>query len=202
MGTKAARQRCAEIFEQMPLVGYRDGLGSSELGGWCIGITTIPTPDGKGRASFEPGCHLGHSAIRQDSKAALPFEITDQRAVAMPTAPRPILETHHARWLKWRVGETTKPTQERIWATTQPQDGAETRAWFCPKSQSQSLQPFFEANGSASRALGHRRDGLGKGLWRAGGLLTKEAADLDYQPTSPMAPGQSGQRTLLVAVKA
>src|SRR5215469_17439352 len=102
----------------------------------------------------------------------------------MPTAPGPIIEADDVWRLNWIVRETAKQAQERIWATTHPQDGGEARALFSSKSQNKPLQHLFESNSPTSIALGHRRNGFCKGPARAGRLLTKEAADLDHQPNS------------------
>jgi hypothetical protein len=132
---------------------------------------------------IQPGRALGG---RTPGKILLSRVLT---ATSVTSCRTPIIKTDHTRWLKWIIGETAKQPQERIWATTYPQDRREARALFSPKRQSKPLQHLFESNGPASIALGQSRNAFRKGLSRAGRLLAKEAMDLDHQPNSMTAPG-------------
>jgi hypothetical protein len=167
---KTALQRFAEIFEQMPFICHLGGLWSSQSGGCRIRITAIPAHDFNRRISFEPSGYRSRIPIRQEIKPTMPFQITDQCPVPMPTTPGPIIKTDHTRRLNWIVGEAAKQPQERIWATTHPQDGGKARALLSPKGQSQALQHFFESNGPTSIALSYRRNSFRKGFARANWL--------------------------------
>src|SRR5690348_2015598 len=138
----------------MPPIAYLESLRRSESGGCGIGIGSIPANDFDRGISLEPGSHRSRFPIRQEIQSTMPFQITDQRPVAMPTTPRPIIEADDTGWLKGLIEETAKQTQERVWATTHPQDRREARALFSPESQSKALQHLFESNGPARTALG------------------------------------------------
>ena len=105
------QERRRRIFHQMPAVGDLDGMGKRPLGRDRVAASTIPGDDANLRLMRQPGLSRHGLPIGQKCDRPTPLKVADQRAVAVVTSPRPIVDadnrgrrkasrstpTHHAQ---------------------------------------------------------------------------------------------------------
>jgi len=72
----------------------------------------ITTDNLHGRMRLQPGCGAISGAFWDEVQNAMTFQVDDDRAVALPSPQRPIIDTYDGRSDLWWCGKGTNPAIE------------------------------------------------------------------------------------------
>ena len=103
----------------MPAVRYLDRVGGTLLGALGIFTTPIPADHLDTRMVAQPIGDRRSRAILQEIDDPMCLEVHEDRPVAPPPAPRPVVHAEHARPINFRLRRHPDVTQERIGADRQ-----------------------------------------------------------------------------------
>ena len=109
----SVKKRAARIFHQMPAVGDLDGMGKRPLGRDRVAASTIPGDDANLRLMRQPGLSRHGLPIGQKCDRPPPLKVADQRAVAVVTSPRPIVDADN-RGRRKASRSTRRTTRSRV----------------------------------------------------------------------------------------
>jgi hypothetical protein len=152
----------------------------------------------------QPNCEGFGLAIGQQVEHGIALQIHNDRSVAAPTAPGPVVDSDDPRgrwWLSIPAGLAHKP-QQRVRAGGHGQPVGQTHAGLPAERQSkmalQAAQPFGPACGGKCGA----GQALGKGLLEAAQVKAAEPTRLHVQRHGPALPRQVAERAPVSAMDA
>ncbi len=109
--------RFVKVLAEMEAISSLHGLWSADASGFRVLSSSVTADDLDGRITLEPSCRRRSVSVRKDIEPTVPFQVTDDRPIASPTTPGPVIETDHAGWFDRLVWEATEQAQKRIWTT-------------------------------------------------------------------------------------
>ena len=158
------------VFEKMPSVGDLDGLGNAFRRHLTITTAAVAADGLDPRMVFEPGRHRPDVSVVQQVDDLAPFEIADDRAVAMPAPPGKVIEADDIRG-RGRGGRTPpQSAKQGIGTHRHRQALGQTFPGAAAKDDTDAMNKTIEAAGAAASS----RDDVGgepfdEGLPIAGG---------------------------------
>jgi hypothetical protein len=96
----------------------------------------------------QPGCRCRGFPIRQNVDDASPFQIADDRAVAVTPLPGKIIDADHPRFLEWLDSTTPHDPQQGVVAHGQKQALCEALSRSSAQSQPEMMNNPLTTRGS------------------------------------------------------
>jgi hypothetical protein len=97
------------VLHEVPAVGNLDSVRERFGDGQGIAAATVAGDHGDLRLAAEPSLRRSRFSIRQQSNGLAPFQVANDRSVALVSTPRPVVEPYD----RWRCKTpATTPTHD------------------------------------------------------------------------------------------
>ena len=155
-----------------------------------VGGRAVPADHLDPGMGLEPRRHGVRVAVGQQVDDVTAFQVHDDGAVALPLAPRPVVDPHDPRGPCRLVLEPLDPPQQCIGAGGHRHACGEAGAGLTAQRRADVRLGLPEPVGGPCPRCGEPREALGEDASRAVGLWADEAADGDLEPHAPAETGQ------------
>ena len=177
-----ALDRLTQVFEQVPAIGNLLGFRCTFRCCLGVGRRTVPADEFNARMILEPLRDGVSITIRQEIDDVAPLQVHDDRAVALPFAPRPVVDTDEARRRRCIVLERFDTSEQRIRAGCHGETIGKTSPSFSSESKADGLVGLAKAVCGACIGGGKTGKALGEDAPRTFGRRAEEAANRDIEP--------------------
>lgn len=160
----------------MPAVGNLDRLWSSQPSCFCIVSSTVTTDHFHTRVLREPLDKGFGPSIWQQIDHAMSLQVAQECTIALPTTPRPVIDSQHAWGDDFEHAQMPDESQEGI---RTDYDGLRVQlpcSSLPTQSQAHALQPPLQALGPSSVGGNRWSQSLTKNGAGAGRIVTPEPA--------------------------
>jgi len=165
----------AGILHQMPTVGDLDRVGRCPCCCFAIATTSLAGDHANAGMGSEPRGDGRDLAVGQQLHDPVPFQIADDRAVAMVAAERPVIDADHGQGIGPAARPAPHDTQQRVVADRQHQPFGEDGTRPAAENETEVMDDPLHASGAA-RALWQRcSKTLGEDPLSAGRITASEA---------------------------
>jgi hypothetical protein len=197
-----ALHRLTEVLDEVKTIGNLHGIRGTACRAININIATIPADHRDAGMPPKPCCDGVGRAIREKIDRAMLFEVTDDRAVARPFAPCPVVDAEDARVSRRRTRCRTDETKDRRTARGHAKRACEACAWSPAEREADACKRCTHAMTGTSTGGGKDGKAFAKRLARAAGIAAKEAAGMDEQRNGVPSAGKIGDAPLIAAMDA
>ena len=165
-------QGLAHVPEQVPATGDLGGPGRALPGAVGVGAGAVTGDHLDARVALEPAGQGRGRAVGQEVDDAVPLKVAEDGAVALPTPPRPVVDTEHAHLRRGdRCGAgRSHEAQERVAADRHGQLLGQARSGLAAQRQADARLRLAQARGPARLGPRHPGQGLGEDHSRARGV--------------------------------
>ena len=170
-----------------------DGVRSATPNALGIEGTAIPTDHGHGGMLGQPVGDEVRRALGQEVKPLVILEINEDRAIALPTPPRPLIDPQHLRGGRRRRRGCLHQPQQGGGTGAEPQPAPESCARLPAESEAAGAQALREPQGAACPRCSDHGQTCGENLTGARGLVTKKLAHTEVQVHRIWPPWQISQ---------
>jgi hypothetical protein len=109
------------VLHQVPAIGDLGGVGERLRGSFTVSAAAVPSDDGNLLMLFKPSRGGRRFAVGEQRHRPTPFEIADNRSVAVIAAPRPIINADDVEPVAGHPGPSAHHAKERVLAHGQHQ---------------------------------------------------------------------------------
>ncbi len=155
--THRGQEGSARVFKEMPAICDLQSLGTTLRGRRAVAAAAIPGDDLDRRPRRKPCRDRGRLSIRQQIDHAPPLKVTDQRAVAMPLAPRPVVHPDDLRRFPRDHLPAPDGSQKRIFAHRQQQPACHPLPRASAKRPAEMLHQPVQPLSPPGESPGNRR---------------------------------------------
>ena len=114
MWHQSALESLAHVVKEVPSIGHLYGLRRGFRRRFGVQTGSVPADDFGARMSPQPLRGAFRAAVRQQIDDLAELQVTENRAVTTPFAPRPVVDAQHPRRLSRRHHHlTTQLSQQR-----------------------------------------------------------------------------------------
>ena len=202
LGEEHLLEALRQVVEQMPSIDDLPRLGCAGRGRLDHRVAAITGNHRDLRMLPEPGADRGWLAIPEQIHYPVPFQIDDDRAVAMPATPGPVVNPDGVQGAGCRERGPAQRIEERVGAERHSQGGQEPPAGFSAQGQGDGIDDTGQPGGAACRRRDHVGEPLGEDLPGTGRVPTEPAARGEVQLHGQSLPGEIGQAALIPAMDA
>jgi hypothetical protein len=181
-----AAQRSTAVAQEMEPIRDLDGLGCSLASPIGVGAGTITHDDLDAGMAPQPDRQGLSLSVGQQIDDAVTFQFAQDRAVALPFAPGPVIDAENTDF-RHRIGSCLADATQQCRGTDRDCHRARhARSRIAAQRQGNGVVKGAKAVGMASPGSSDCRGTLGERPLSAGGVDTSEAADAHQQnkPTS------------------
>jgi hypothetical protein len=192
----------AEIVDHVEAIGNLHRLWGTTCRPLVIGCTPISGQDLNAGMTFEPTGQRGRRAIFEQLDGAAPLLIHQDGSIRSATPLTPVIDSEHA-WSphRWQRGFCDQPQQRRATCVEGVPVG-QPRTRLTAQSTREVKQQRALGQCAPPAWGGQLQQSLGENDTRAASIATKETTNFDMQLHLSTAPGEIGQRPLIVTVNA
>jgi hypothetical protein len=166
--------RLPQVFDQMKPIHDLGGMRGATANAVRIECTAIPTDDRNRWMLGEPLRHRVCRALRQEVQDLVIFQIDQDRAIALPASPGPLIDPQHLRGRSRRRRGLLHQPQQGGGTGVQPQPVPELCPRLPAEGQAAGTQALREPQGAAGPRRGHGGQAFRKNLAGARRLVTKQ----------------------------
>jgi hypothetical protein len=179
MTVESVAHGIAEIAQQVEPVGDLDCLRSPGPNAVGIGAGPVTGDDLDAGMRLQPGGDRLGLAIGQEVDGAIgALQIHDQGAVALATAPGPVIDTDDARRRCRFNRDSPDQAQQGVAADRHGEQARQAGAQLTPCAQCQRTLKLGKPDGAPLPKRRRRGQAFGEDPARAAGVRAAEAADL------------------------
>ena len=172
--------RLAEVAEQVPAIGDLEGVRGTLTDAVGIGTGTIAGDNLDAWPLTQPGSDGGGLAVGQGIDHPVRLEVDQDRAVATPTRPGPVINPEDTRRRHDIGGSTGRcQAQQRVRARRRGDPDGQTDSGLAAEREAEVVLEISQALGSTTRAVRHVRQALGEGPTGAKAIEAVEPASSD-----------------------
>ena len=186
----------------MPAVRDLDGLGRAAPDAVGVSAGAVARDDLDAGMALQPRPDGLRVAVGQQVDRAVALQVDDERAVASPAAPSPVIDAHHARCRGHRHRSGLDQAQQRVAADRHGKPRRQPGAGLAPGAERDAALGLGEAGGAPRLRRRHRGQALGEDTARAPGSGAPEAPDLEFEPADTALPRQVAEAAGIPAVDA
>ena len=192
--------RVAKVAQKVPPVRNLDGLGCA--GANAVGVSTraVSRDDLDAGMTVQPRSDRLRVAIGQHVDRTVALEIDDERAVALSSAPSPVVDADDVGRRHRGQGCRSDQAQQRVAADRHGQARRQAGAGFASCAESDGALRLGEAGGASHPRQGCGRQALGKDAPRALGSRAPETPDLHVELADTTLPRQVAEAAEVSAV--
>jgi hypothetical protein len=149
---------------------------------------------------LQPSCDRVTLAVGQQVDRPVALQIDDDRAVALPTPPGPVIDADDARRQNWFDLHGPDQAQQRVAADRHGEPVRQAGAGFATGMKSDAALGLGKSDGPPNPRRGHLRQALGEDPARAPGSGAAKATDLKIEMTDPALPGKISEMANISAM--
>jgi hypothetical protein len=188
----------------MPPIGYLDRIRRTLPHAIGMGTGPVARDDLDSRVLAEPFGQARGLPVSQEIDHRVALQVDQHRAVAMATAPGPVINGEDTRVRLWisagNAGIPTNQPQQRVRAGQHGQTLGQPSADLAAQRQPDMTLHIAQPIGPPCRGASNIGQALGKGPARAGLIEAAETTRLQVQCHRPALPRQIGEHTAIAAV--
>ncbi len=169
----------------------------------AVGVTCAPVTGDHFNAGVgaQPGCETVRVAVGQQVNDGMTFQIDENRAVALPATPSPIVHPKHARRHGgWRRRATTDEAKQGGAAHGRADPFGQTRASLAAQCEADVVLEVAQAHCPLGIRPGNSGQALGEDAMRAAGPPAAKPTHLHFDLHAVALPGQVRQPAGVAAV--
>ena len=165
-----------QVFDEMEPIHDLHGLRCPTA--YALGVegTAVPTDHGDRGMLREPSGHALRRALGQEVKHPMILEIDEDRPIALPASPRPLIDPKHL----WGggVGRRSRlhQPQQGVWTGPQPQPGHEPCTGLPAEGHAKGEQELGEPRCPTRPRSSHGGQTCRENLAWARGMVTEKLA--------------------------
>lgn len=192
-------QGVAKVAQEVEAVRDLDSLGCAVPNAIGVGAGAVARDDLDAGMAVQPCPDRLRVAVRQHVDRTVALQIDDQRAVALPSAPRPIVDAddvwrrHRGQWRR------SDQAQKRVAADRHGQARCQAGAGLASCAEGDVALSLGKTGGSPHPRQGCRQ-ALGKNAARALGSRAPETSDLQVELADTALPRQITEAAEVSAV--
>ena len=190
----------AEILQQMEAIGDLLRVRRAASGTIRVEIAAIPRDHADTGACVEPRRDRIGGALGEQIDHAMPCEVAEDRAVASPFLPRPVVHTNHLGPDGERERCRAHEAQQRLVARWHPEVAGETGTGLAAEGDADLGERGEQAVAPTRTGGDEGGEALTEGPPRAGRGATEEAAGVDHEGDGATAAGEIGDTTLVATM--
>ncbi len=165
--------RLPEVLDQMKAIGHLSGLRSTAPDSLGVEAATVTADDLNGRVLVQPRRRAGSRPGLQHIQNRPAFQVDQDRAVALPLALGPIINTEYPnRFLGWERLATQEP-QEMSRTSFYTKRSGQTAPAFPAQRKADRTQGVRQLSGTTTTSLDERRHALAEDAAKAGTITTE-----------------------------
>ena len=194
-------QGFAQVTQQVPTISYLNGLRSRPACGFGIDPAAVAADDLGTRMSSKPGSYGVGVAIGKQVDHPARLQVAQDRSIAMPLAPGPVVDAEHPWSLHWkpRAARMKLPQQSRP-AGQQAKTLSKLGSSSTTQGKREPTQSFARPTTSSSIASRCTRQRFRKDLAPAPRLHAEEPSRTETDDDRQTVPGQICQASNVSAM--
>ena len=195
------KNRGAAILQQMPPVRDMDGIRRAAATAIGVAGATVAGDHLHAGVGLQPGCEAVRLAVGQQVNDGMAFQVNEDRAVALPSFPRPVVNPEHARCRGGRRRRATTDEAEQGGAAHGRADPlGQARASLAAERQADVVLQAAQARRPLGMWPGSSGQALGEDAMLAAWPSAAQPAHLHLDLHAAALPGQVRQPAGIAAV--